>query len=62
MRGRGVSVGGWCVRKGEGTGEDSGVGGVNEEGCKGERLKWVGLPCVGGGKQGRKGQRAKIGG
>ncbi len=46
MRGRGVSVGGWCVRKGEGTGEDSGVGEVNGEGGKGERLKWVGLLCV----------------
>ena len=62
MRGRGVIVGGWCVREGEGTGEDSGVGGVNGEGGKGERLKWVGLLCVGGGKQGRKRQWAKIGG
>jgi hypothetical protein len=33
----------WRVGEVEGTGEESGVGGVNGEGGKGERLKWVGV-------------------
>ena len=36
------------------------MGGVNGEGGKGERLKWVGVVGVGGRKEGRERQRAKI--
>ena len=36
------------------------MGGVNGEGGKGEGLKWVGVVGVGGRKEGREGQRAKI--
>ncbi len=36
------------------------MGGVNGEGGKGERLKWVGVMGAGGRKEGRKKQRAKI--